>query len=219
MNKRLIVSALLASFILLSVISQVSAITGRLGNSRMVLRLDVGEEARRNLLIENVNDVPLTIELVASGDLAGNVEFEENSFTLQPGEEKKAYFTISTKEPGTTETKLNVMFKPPQGTGVGLSANVIVIAEGDAIGENPDETNTDTSGEQTTGETDQGDNSGFNFNPSGQNVNVGGKSSSLKFTPITILTFSTVALIVVFLILIIYSGKLNRKKGSGRPRD
>ena len=213
MKKRLIVSMLLTTLILLSLAAQVSAITGRLGNSRMILRLDVGEEARRNLLIQNVNDVALTIELVASGDLAGNVEFEESSFTLQPGEEKNAYFTISSNEPGTTETKINVMFKPPQGSGVGLSANIIVIAEGDAIGENPDVPVDEETGNGSN-------NTGFTFNPSPAN-NLPGKSffSSFKFTPITILTISTVALIVIFIILIIYSGKLKRRKRSGRPRD
>jgi hypothetical protein len=213
MKKRLIISTLLVSLILLSAIAQVSAITGRLGNSRMVLRLDVGEEARRSLLVENVNDVPITIEMAASGDLAGNVEFEENSFTLQPGEEKKAYFTIETKEPGTTETKINVMFKPPQGTGVGLSANIVVISEGEAIGENEETPAEDNEDSEVNEE-----NPGFSFNPSGQNVQAGSEGS-FKFTPITILTISTIFLIVVFLILIIYSGKLNRKKGSGRPRD
>jgi len=210
MKKRLIVSVFLASLILLSVASQVSAITGRLGNSRMVLRPQLGEEIRRNLLIENVNDVPLTIELAASGDLAENVKFEENSFTLQPGEEKKAYFTIKTNEPGTTETKINVMFKPPQGSGVGLSANIVVIAGGETSDENLDSVDDE--------EPENPDNSGFTFNPSPE-TNPPETGSSFKFTPMTILTISSAALIVIFLVLIIYSGKLSKKKRSWRPRD
>lgn len=213
MEKRIIISALFTSLILIAFIAHASAITGRLGNSRMVLRLDVGEEAERNLFIENVNDVPLEIELVASGDLAGNVEFEENSFTLQPGEEKKAYFTIKSFEPGTTETRINVMFKPPQGSGVGLSANIVLIAGGEAIGENPEPS---TGGEPSESISQDDDDSGFTFNPSGTNVP---GENKMKLSPVTILTISTVALMVIFLVLILYLRKSNRKKGSRRPRD
>lgn len=209
MEKRTIITALLASLILVSLVAQASAITGRLGNSRMVLNVAVGEEARRNLLIQNINDDSLTIKIIPTGDLAGNVEIEENDFILQPGEEKKVYFTIKSLEPGTTETKLNVMFKPQQGSGVGLAANVIVIATGDAIGKNPepvgkpsDELNDTESGTDDPQGNYNSDNSG-----------------SFKLSPITILAISTIVLIVIFIILMIYSGKLKRKKRSGRPRD
>ncbi len=215
MKKRQLFTTILAILILMSVVAQVSAITGRLGNSRMILRLDVGEEVRRNLVIENVNDIPLTIELVASGDLAGNIRFEENEFTLQPGEEKKAYFTIKATEPGSTETRINVMFKPPQGSGVGLSASIIVAAGGEAIGDNTLTNEEDPEGPQT-----QEPRSGSTFNSPEDNENPnpqGGQYFTL--TPITFLTISTAVLIVIFIILIVYSGKLKRKKRSGRPRD
>lgn len=204
MKKRLIISALLAFLVLISIVANISAITGRLGNSRMVLRLEVGEEARRYVLIQNVNDVPIRVELMSSGDLVDDVNFEENSFTIQPGEEKKAYFTIKSTKAGTTETKINVMFKPPQGSGVGLSANIIVVA-----GEGGEEDNQDDSQE------DSEDGGGFSFNQSSGDTQ---PVEPFAFNPITVLTVSTIILVVVFIILVIYSGKL-KKKRSGRPRE
>ncbi|MBU0977855.1 MAG: hypothetical protein KKD18_05545 [Nanoarchaeota archaeon] len=209
MKKRLPLSTVLALIILLSIVSQASAITGQMGNSRMVLRLNVGEEARRYLLIENVNDVPITIELLSTGDLADSVQIEENSFILQPGEEKKAYFTITADRAGTTETKINVMFKPPQGSGVGLSANIIVITDG-AVDSAIDDTNQGS--EDNTGSDTS--------NQNGQETDTQPPAGNTGFTPITMLTVTSLVLIAVFVILLVFSGrKLNQKKRSGRPRD
>ena len=41
----------------------------------------------------------------------------DDSFILEPGEEKKAYFTIDIKNPGKTESNVNVKFIPEQGNG------------------------------------------------------------------------------------------------------
>lgn len=128
MNKLNILVACFLLFILLGSIQNVSAITGKIGGSRIILNLDVGEVARRNILIQNVNDVPLTINLSASGGLAENLIFEEPSFTLNPQESKEAWFTIFADGAGTTDTTINVLFLPEQGSGVGLSARVTVIA-------------------------------------------------------------------------------------------
>ena len=180
----------------------------------MVLRLDVGEEVRRNLVIENVNEVPLTIEMIASGDLANNIKFEENGFVLQPGEEKKVYFTIKATQPGSTETRINVMFKPPQGSGVGLSANIVVITGGEAY-----EDEDSASGEETQNSQIQDSDNGSNLDNKVKEKNID-SSKPYVFTPITFLTISTVALIIIFITLIfVYSGKLNRKKRAGRPRE
>ena len=119
---------ILASVILLFLVANVSALTASLGNSRMILRIGIGESIERSLLIRNVNEVPTTITLTVSGDLAENLKFTEESFRLEPGEEKKAYFIIKSEEKGRTETKINVAFKPDQGNGIGVVASVTVIA-------------------------------------------------------------------------------------------
>ena len=107
----------------------VPGLTASIGNSRMVLRVAPGEDVERYILVRNVNNESVTIELFASGDLTENIELAEESFVLAAGEEKKAYFTIKSNEPGTTETKINVAFKPEEGNGAGLSSTVILIVD------------------------------------------------------------------------------------------
>jgi len=150
MEKRTIITlALSAVLILLISVSSVLAITGSIGNSRMILRLEQGEKVERYILVKNVNDIPVTIDLFASGDLADDVVLKEDNFVLYPNEDKKAYFTITASKPGTTETKINVKFTPEEGAGIGLSSTIIVIAgEGfssnndGATSENVEDTNT-----------------------------------------------------------------------------
>lgn len=120
-------SCLIAFLLILSSFASVSAIVGRLGNSRMVLYLNPGETAERYLSVENANDIPLTISLTVSGGLADNLVLKEKNFSLEPGESRKVYFTVEAKETTITETKINVMFTPPEGTGVGLTATVVVM--------------------------------------------------------------------------------------------
>ena len=184
--------------------SSVLAITGSIGNSRMVLRPEVGEELEKYILVKNKNDVSLTIELSADGDLAENVEITEDTFVLQPGEEKKAYFTIYADEPGTTETKINVKFTPEEGNGVGLTSTVILITSGEGGG------------------------SVFDFNSdNNDNLSVGfGNSpdedddsqSRLNLSPTSILLVSTIALVVIFILLIVFYSKMKKRKGAGRLR-
>jgi hypothetical protein len=208
MKKRNLFSGLIALLVLISVVANVSAITGRLGNSRMVLYPEVGEEVRRNLNIQNANDVPITIKIVVTGDLVDNVNLEENDFTIQPGENKDAYFTIKSNKAGKTETKFNVMFQPQQGAGVGLSATIVVIAGG------VDTTNEDT---EDTNPQINSSNSTFSFNPSQGQVASEESKVNFHLSTLQILIISTSVLIIIFIVLLVYSRKLNSKKRSGRP--
>ena len=137
-------SGILILLMILSFIGSVSAITGSIGNSRMILRLETGERAEKYILVKNVNEVSLEIELSAEGDLAEYVDIKDEKFTLEAGEEKRAEFTIRAKEEGTTETKINVKFTPEEGHGIGLSSNVIVITKG--VGEWEDDEGEDNPG-------------------------------------------------------------------------
>ena len=131
-NKQ-ILSIFFSVVLLLSFVSSVDAITGSIGNAKMILRPDVGEEVRRSILVKNVNDVALDVEMTATGDLENNIKIEKSEFRLEAGDEYKSYFTIEAKNPGTFENKINVKFSPVDGgDGVGLISTVIVIAEGEA---------------------------------------------------------------------------------------
>ncbi|MEK6914550.1 MAG: hypothetical protein AABW83_02760 [Nanoarchaeota archaeon] len=123
---------LFSIFILIVIIlvTNVYAITGSIGNARMILRLEIGDKIEKSILVKNINDVPVNIELIAIGDLEDYITIKDKSFSLQPKEEKKAFFTIDVKKGGTTETKINVKFSPIDGgNGVGLSSTIIVITE------------------------------------------------------------------------------------------
>jgi hypothetical protein len=116
-------------------ISSVCAITGSLGNARMILNAKVGEQIEKSILVKNTNNVTVEIELSSSGDLGDSIIIKDKKFELLPGEEKKAFFTIKIAKEGTTESKIDVKFTPKEGkNGVGLSSTIIVVAEkGDSL--------------------------------------------------------------------------------------
>lgn len=118
-------------------IASISAITGSLGNARMVISKDengnpvkAGDTIEKYVLIKNVNEEEIKVGLRASGDLAKYIELKETEFMLAPGTDKKAYFTIKVPSNGTTESRIEVTFSSEtQKNGVGLASTIIVIAE------------------------------------------------------------------------------------------
>jgi hypothetical protein len=130
-NKTLFASLII---ILIINVSSVLAITCSIGNSRMVLRANVGDVIEKYILVKNVNDVSVVIEMNPSGDLASYIKLKENNFTLQPGEDKKAYFELKVGKNGTTETNINIQFTPVgEKGGCGLSSTLIVLAGGESL--------------------------------------------------------------------------------------
>src|SRR3989338_657291 len=194
--------------ILLLSLTSVSAITASIGNSRMVLRLSIGEEVEKYVLVKNINDVPITIDISVSGDLADSVELIDEQFVLNPKEEKKAYFRIYKDEKRTTETKINVKFTPEEGQGVGLSSTVVLIANDDMTNDEEqfDELS-DEINEEDTQDEENDDAGEFNFNP--RNV-PDEEEKGLSITQLLIL--SSAILVLVFVILIVYANKVNRRK-------
>jgi len=127
MNKKILSGAVAMIFVVLFIAS-VFATTARIGNSRMILKAGVGETVERYILVLNVNEVDVTIQLSTTGDLADNVVLEEESFVLKPGEEKKAFFTIRADQESQSMTKINVAYNPEEGSGVGLTSTIILLA-------------------------------------------------------------------------------------------
>lgn len=170
-----------------------SAITGSIGNSRMVLRLAPGETIDRYILVKNVNDVPVTINMVATGDLSKDLKIKDASFVLQPAQEKQAHFTIKAPQSGTSETKINIQFTPEDGNSIGLTSTIIVVVNESA---SPGQNNVPDYG------TDNG---------SGVNVNDGSnKSISSGVSPVLLLAISTLVLVIILAALYIYSVKKKR---------
>ena len=121
----------------------VSAITGSIGNAKMILREDAGKEIIKSILVRNVNDVKVKIELEVIGDIKDLVKLNEDNFYLNAGEEKNAGFTIKANEEGTYEGKIVVKFVPDEGNSVALASNIILIAGGDNVKGDTNDTKVD----------------------------------------------------------------------------
>jgi len=190
MNKKIVFLSL-SLLILVMLVGNVLAITAKIGNARMILRPEVGDEIEKSIQVINDNDVIVDINLFASGDLEDDIEIIDTEFRLEPGEEKKAFFKIEIKEPGKTETQINVQFTPVDGkNGAGLSSTVIIIASGEGELDEDDEEEDEDS---TTGTT--------------------GKSiSDLKLGKTGIALIITSIVFVIFLVLlIIYSNQAKQR--------
>ena len=108
----------------------VAAITGSIGNARMVLKAKTGDTVERTILVRNVNNVSVNVEMITGGDLMKDITIKNANFTLSAGEEIKVPFSIKIREVNTSESKINVKFLDPSGKGgVVLTSTIIVIAE------------------------------------------------------------------------------------------
>ena len=202
MRTKKITALIVALFLVFILTQQVLAITASLGNSRMVLRIEKGESMERYLTIKNVNEVPVKINLEVSGDLKDSLELDEKEFTLTPNEEKRAYFTITATKDGTTETKIGVKFSPEEGNAVALAANIIVIAS------NSDGTSTNSAEGTTEENKDKNEtSSGFSFKQNPIATEEAVNSKSFEFSPIMMLSISTLVLAIVLVALFVYSQK------------
>jgi len=200
-------------FVMVS-IANVMAITGSIGNARMILRVDQGDVIEKYVLVRNINDVSVDVELFASGELEKYIEIRDEKFILGPGDEKKAHFTIEAGKAGTTESKVNVQFAPSDGgNGVGLSSTVIVIAEEQAGFFDRFFDDEDPSEEIVDEDTILDDDTGVDVSVGG-NGDVGkddsDKKSNNKLKNIAI--GSTLMLFIMLVLLIYISNDINKKK-------
>jgi|SRR3989344_4586407 len=198
MKKSLVMFAI--SLILFS--SYASALTGSIGNARMLLKAEVGDNIEKYVLVKNVNDIAVNIKMSVAGDLEKDLKLNEESFVLSPGEEKRAYFTIKARKAGTYETRILVQFSAEgEKTGVGLSSTILLSVYGE--GELPEEA------EEVDGEEDEENNSEITGRIIGE----------VKTNLIIILPITTLVLLVIFLFVLIKTrnrkikiGNLNKKR-------
>ena len=120
------------------VVSNVSAITGSVGNLKVVLRPEVNSGdvvvIDRVLKINNVNDVDIKVTLTPDQILDSFSEIIDKEFVLKPGESKDAKFKLSLKNSGAYTGKIYVRFSELEGKnpGVVLSSTVTIVASGTA---------------------------------------------------------------------------------------
>jgi hypothetical protein len=129
-------SVVLVISVLLINCAFVSAITGSMGNAKMILYPEVNgwttKTIDKTILVKNVNDVAINIKLQIDIEGEKFLELLDEEFVLEPGEEKKAGFLVKVRKEGRYDGKINVFFSPiEEGAGVVLSSSVIVIAAKD----------------------------------------------------------------------------------------
>lgn len=209
-RKTVIISLFL--ILIIGFIGYVSALTGSIGNARMIIRGNVGDSIDKYVLVKNVNNESVDIEIEKEGDLAEYVTLKENKFRLGPGEDKKAEFTIKIAKEGTTETRLNIKFAPIDGkNGVGLSSTIIVVAEaGDgSVDFEDEETSDDETSDDVGSETDSTspiDSITQKF--FGENSQISSNMMSFKGIAISL----TLLLVIVFILLSLISKKRSEKE-------
>lgn len=124
-------------FIILALIAlPVFGLKASIGNARAIINVDIesGEikTIERTILVRNVNDVPVNITLEPIGDLELLAIIVDRSFTLQPGEEKKAKYFVKLEYSGDYAGKIGVSFRTLTGEGIpiGLFSELIVHVTG-----------------------------------------------------------------------------------------
>ncbi|MFH1607764.1 MAG: hypothetical protein ABIA78_01390 [archaeon] len=116
--------------------SSVLAVTGSIGNARMILYPEVNglttTTIEKTILVRNVNEEHLKVTLELDAEGKNFLEIIDNEFILKPNEEKKANFLVKVKKEGRYEGRINVFFSPiEEGPGVVLSSTIIVSAKKD----------------------------------------------------------------------------------------
>ena len=185
--------------------NSVFAITGSIGNAKMILSVDVGDTVERSILVKNVNNVSVNVSVSATGDLEKEIIILDKEFALESGDEKKAWFKVKLNKEGTYNNKINVKFIPSDinGSGVGLASNVI-IKVGDTIADSEDD--------EAVEDIDDNENKT-------SLILISGKAIAEKFKNINILYASagllTFILVIVFIWLVAAYNKIQNKAKAG----
>ncbi len=221
MNKSKSCIFLVVIIFLLCNIFLVSALTGAIGNSKMVLYPDVNgitsTKITKSILIKNNNPVPVNITLKLDDNSTKFITLAEESFIMQPNTEKKAEFVVSVKKEGTYDGKIAVFFKSAEEgskePGVALSANIVVIAK-------KDNGYTDTGSDEPDA-TEQNSTSVGNILKDLFKDDKDVKENESPINGKNIIIFSSLILtliLIIFLVILIKRGKKKRGKLNGRRK-
>jgi len=182
-----------------------SALTGKIGNARMVLYPEVGfwgTSIDKTILVINDNSEEVSVKLQASEN-SSFIEITDKEFTLQPGEQRDAKFKINIRKEGDYEGRINVFFAPFSGNGAGvvLSSTIIIHASG-------------------KGSSDDGDNGGGNTDSeSDVALNIGEFVSDENNRGLVIASISTAVLAIILIVMLVLSRKKERKIKKKRAND
>ena len=108
------------------------------GEGKVILRTEVPEGETvtidRSIRLRNINDIPIKVTLEPTERFGRIVEMLDKEVVLEPGETKRAEFTITLKSGGRYEGKIMLTFEPEdpeiEETSVGGSSSITIIADG-----------------------------------------------------------------------------------------
>lgn len=120
-------------FLVVLIIGNVSAITAKIGNARVVLYPELNKIGKttidRTIKVINDNDVVVNVTLHVSQELKDIVKIIDKELILQPDEERDAKFQIILSKEGKYDGTINVLFTEFGGKeGVVLASRLIIYA-------------------------------------------------------------------------------------------
>ncbi|MEK6820201.1 MAG: hypothetical protein AABX71_00635 [Nanoarchaeota archaeon] len=205
---RLVLLVLAALALILLSVCSVVALTGSMGNARMILYPEVGffgTTLDKTILVKNVNNVSVNITLEASEEIADITKILDKNFILEPGEDRQARFELNIRKKQTYDGRIVVMFKSLENEkepGVALSSRIIIIPK-DA----QDAEETDAGDEESEEDIEE-----ENLTETGEETeSITGKTISIpEISPLAIFSlFTTAVLVVAFILLVLF---LRRKR-------
>jgi len=204
--KVLMTSAMFLIFILF-LSNQTFAIRASLGNSRMILRVNVSKGHPGVLsgfiTVNNYNPYPVQVMVLPDQVLSSlDTQVKPQAFTLQPNESKDVSFKVTVYEPGRYDGKLLVSYRgrplnSSRDEQVGLSATIIIFAHGESSGLKPKQNNKNPS--QDSNQANQGSNTQTQPNQPQQ----GQSQSNIVSEPSKIKPNTIVGLIITIVIVVI----------------
>lgn len=159
------IAYLLLFTLLLSAVAY--SLTASIGNGRAIVRINATPDNpaifQRTIAVNNVNDIPVRINVTVDRDFDRFVEILNPEFVLEPGESEDVMLHLKFEGGGMFEGKFFISYLPADPgeskNGVGLTATLIVLSEGPIIKE-PDEGTEDAAASEEVSEKQEPDSAG-----------------------------------------------------------
>ena len=117
-------------FVMLFSISYVHALSASIQPPRMVLRIEAPGTASGSIDIFNPNNVTMNVTVTPQGGIEFLTILNQTNYVLEPNETKQVNFDVNIISPGTYNGEFIFAFVPPEGQGIGLASQIIVVANG-----------------------------------------------------------------------------------------
>src|SRR3989344_2179526 len=117
-------------FVMLLSINYAYALSASIQPPRMVLRIEAPGTASGSIDIFNPNNVTMNVTVTPQGGIEFLTILNQTNYVLEPNETKQVNFDVNIISPGTYNGEFIFAFVPPEGQGIGLASQIIVVANG-----------------------------------------------------------------------------------------